>query len=71
MPSKAGATKRASKVIETLSSAASMFQVPNMNVLATNTGLPIDLNDLTKDRRDGAHSPVRYIGRPSTIMCPW
>ncbi|HWB96379.1 MAG TPA: hypothetical protein VG672_06745 [Bryobacteraceae bacterium] len=71
MPRKAGATKRPVKVMETLSNAASLFQVSSMPMLATNIGVPVNSDILMKNRQESAPERVRGLSRPSTIMCPW
>lgn len=74
MATKTRAVKSPSKVMETLSNAASMFQVANMTTLATNTGMPVDGNFLMKNSGNSSSGKRGIISaRPvgSTIMCPW
>ncbi len=67
MPRKSGATKPV-KVMETLQNAASLFQVPSMQ-LATNIGVPVNADIMMK--KAATPERVRGLSRPSTIMCPW
>jgi hypothetical protein len=74
MATKTRAVKSPSKVMETLSNAASMFQVANMNALATDTGIPVDGNFLMRNANNTSSDKRGIkISRPvpSTIMCPW
>ncbi|HEX4276121.1 MAG TPA: hypothetical protein VHZ74_12240 [Bryobacteraceae bacterium] len=71
MPKKAGADKAPSKVMETLSNAVNMFQVPNLNMLATDTGLPFENNLAFSKSKNGKSSDKRGRAPVSTIMCPW
>ncbi len=72
MATKTRAAKSPSKVMETLSNAASMFQVANMNTLAANNGMPVDGNFLMRNANN-ASSGKKGVRPPvtSTIMCPW
>lgn len=72
MATKTRAVKSPSKVMETLSNAASMFQVANMNALAANTGMPVDGSFLMRNANNTSSGKKGIIStRPSTIMCPW
>ena len=71
MSNKVKGNKRPAKVMETLSNAASLFQVPNMNVLATNVGVPVNADILMRNGQNGSPSKVRGRSVPSTVMCPW
>jgi hypothetical protein len=71
MQRKARTPKGPSKISETLANAASLFQVPNMTVLASNTGIPIDANVFMTRRPDGGYSPEINYRPIDTRMCPW
>ena len=71
MKSKATTASRPEKVMETLTSAASLFQVPDMTALATDIGVPVNTSILMKNGQKNRPSKSRGLVRTSTIMCPW
>jgi hypothetical protein len=77
MPRKNNVVRPTAKVMESLSNAVSLFQMPSLNMLATDNNIALPLQSVDANARsNGRPAPNRGTSRlvkptSGTIMCPW